>query len=99
MQWIIFIAVALPILLGFIIPLAQLVYWAVITASTVFDMRFIMLSLQRLAIPIVSAITPALFALSLIYFPKCSAISPIKRISRVGVLGYAIPGRVARIGM
>ena len=99
MQWIIFIAVTLPILLGFIIPLAQLVYWAVITASTVFDMKFIMLSLQSFAIAIVSAIITVLFALLLIYFSKWSAISTIKSISRVGVLGYAIPGAVIAIGI
>src|SRR5690625_22789 len=99
MQWIIFIAVILPILLGFIIPLAQLVYWAVITASTVFDMKFIMLSLQSFAIAIVSAIITVLFALLLIYFSKWSAISTIKSISRVGVLGYAIPGAVIAIGI
>src|SRR5690625_907372 len=99
MQWIIFIAVILPILLGFIIPLAQLVYWAVITASTVFDMKFIMLSLQSFAIAIVSAIITVLFALLLIYFSKWSAINAIKNISRIAVLGYAIPGAVIAIGI
>src|SRR5699024_2879973 len=88
MQWIIFIAVTLPILLGFIIPLAQLVYWAVITASTVFDMKFIMLSLQSFAIAIVSAIITVLFALLLIYFSKWSAISTIKIILHFAVLAY-----------
>ena len=99
MKWVIFLAVSLPILLGFIIPLAQLIYWAVITASTVFDTKFIMLSIQSFAIAIVSAIITVLFALLLIYFSKWSAISTIKSISRVGVLGYAIPGAVIAIGI
>lgn len=99
MQWVIFSAVSLPILLGFIIPLAQLIYWAVITASTVFDMKFIMISLQSFAIAIVSAIITVLFALLLIYFSKWSAIRAIKSISRIGVLGYAIPGAVIAIGI
>lgn len=99
MRWVIFSAVSLPILLGFIIPLLQLIYWAVITASTVFDMKFIMISLQSFAIAIVSAIITVLFALLLIYFSKWSAINAIKNISRIGVLGYAIPGAVIAIGI
>src|SRR5690606_35040658 len=40
MQSLIFSVVFLPILLGFILPVAQLIYWAVLTASTVFDIEF-----------------------------------------------------------
>src|SRR5690625_248367 len=62
-------------------------------------MKFIMLSLHTFAIAIVSAIIIVLFALLLIYLSKWSAISTIKSISRVGVLGYAIPGAVIAIGI
>lgn len=99
MRLVIFSAVSMPVLLGFIIPLAQLSYWAVITASTVFDMKFVMISLQSFAIAIVSAIITVFFALLLIYFSKWSAIGAIKSISRIGVLGYAIPGAVIAIGI
>ena len=98
-QWMIFLVVFLPILLGFILPVAQLIYWAVITASTVFDMEFVMISLQSFAIAIASAIITVLFALILIYFSKWSTLSTIKNISRIGVLGYAIPGAVIAIGI
>ena len=99
MQWVIFSAVSLPIILGFILPVIQLIYWAVITASTVFDMEFIMISLQSFAIAIVSAIITVFFALLLIYFSKWSTLTTIKNISRIGVLGYAIPGAVIAIGI
>ncbi|MGC1631566.1 MAG: ABC transporter permease subunit, partial [Gelidibacter sp.] len=55
MKWGIFSVVFLPVLLGFILPVAQLIYWAVLTASTVFDMEFIMISLQSFGIAITSA--------------------------------------------
>ncbi len=99
LQWLIFSVVFLPILLGFILPVAQLLYWAVITASTVFDMEFIIISLQSFAIAIVSALITVFFALLLIYFSKWSTLSSIKNISRIGVLGYAIPGAVIAIGI
>jgi len=99
MKWIIFFVVFTPVFLGFILPLGQLIYWAVITASTVFDMEFILISVQSFTIAIVSAIITVLFALILIYFSKWSALNTIKSISRVGVLGYAIPGAVIAIGI
>src|SRR5690554_767753 len=97
--WLIYFVVLTPIFLGFILPLGQLIYWAVITASSVFDMEFIMISIQSFIIAIVSAVITVIFALILIYFSKWSALRTIKSISRVGVLGYAIPGAVIAIGI
>ncbi|MFA5575553.1 MAG: iron ABC transporter permease [Brumimicrobium sp.] len=99
MQWLIFTIVFIPVLLGFIIPLSQLIYWAFLTASTVFDIKFIMLSLQSFGIAISSALITVFFALILIYFSKWSALRLVKNISRVGVMGYAIPGAVIAIGI
>lgn len=99
MHLLIFTLVFIPILLGFVIPLAQLIYWAFITASRVFDMEFIMISLQSFAIAIGSSFITVFFALILIYFSKWSTLASIKNISRVGVLGYAIPGAVIAIGI
>src|SRR5690606_41857081 len=77
MQWLIFSVVFLPILLGFILLVAQLIYWAVLTASTVFDMEFIIFSLQIFTIAISSAIITVFFALLLIYFSKWSTLREI----------------------
>lgn len=99
MKWIIFFVVFLPVILGFVLPLIQLIYWAVLTASTVFDIKFLMISLQSFGISMVSAIITVFFALSLIYFSKWSTLQSIKSIARVGVLGYAIPGAVIAIGI
>lgn len=98
-HWLIFSVVLLPILLGFILPVAQLIYWAVLTASTVFDMAFLIISLQSFAIAITAAIITVFFALFLIFFSKWSSLSTIKNVSRIGVLGYAIPGAVIAIGI
>ncbi|WP_179352347.1 ABC transporter permease [Winogradskyella vidalii] len=98
-RWMIFSMVFLPVLLGFILPVAQLMYWAVLTASTVFDMQFLIISLQSFGIAISSAVLTVFFALLLIYFSKWSNIRSIKNVARVGVLGYAIPGAVIAIGI
>ena len=98
-QLLLFSLVSIPILLGFILPVAQLTYWAILTASTVFDLEFIIISLQSFAIAISSATITVFFALLLIYFSKWNSLRSIKNISRIGVLGYAIPGAVIAIGV
>ncbi|MBZ9631188.1 iron ABC transporter permease [Salegentibacter sp. LM13S] len=99
MQWVKFILVLIPVILGFLIPVGQLIYWAVLTAEKVFDLDFIMLSLQSFGIALITSLVTVLFATLLIYFAKWSSINGIKSISRLGILGYAIPGAVVAIGI
>ncbi len=99
MQWLKFILVLIPVILGFFIPVGQLIYWAFLTAEKVFDLDFIMLSLQSFGIALITSLVTVLFATLLIYFAKWSSINGIKSISRLGILGYAIPGAVVAIGI
>lgn len=99
MQWFKFFLVLIPVILGFFIPVAQLIYWAFLTAHKVFDLNFIFLSLQSFGIALITAIVTVLFATLLIYFAKWSSVKGIKGIAKLGVLGYAIPGAVVAIGI
>lgn len=99
MQFAIFSAVLLPILLGFLIPVLQLFYWAVLTAHKVFNYDFLMISLQTFGIATLTAVITVVFATLLIYFSKWSYLSFIKSLARMGILGYAIPGAVIAIGV
>tara|TARA_R110002012_G_scaffold269120_2_gene453190 strand:- start:857 stop:2515 length:1659 start_codon:yes stop_codon:yes gene_type:complete len=99
MKWLKFVLVLIPVILGFLIPVGQLIYWAFLTAEKVFDLDFIMLSLQSFGIALFTSVVTVLFATLLIYFAKWSSINGIKSISRLGILGYAIPGAVVAIGI
>ncbi len=99
MQFTIFLAVLIPVLLGFFLPLFQLIYWGILTYSRVFSPDFLMLSLQSFGIAIITAAFTVLFATLLIYFSKWSFLGFIKNIARMGILGYAIPGAVVAIGI
>ena len=99
LRYLIFAVVFIPVLLGFLIPVIQLIYWAFLTADTVFNMNFLLTSVQSFAIAISAALITVFFALLLIYFSKWNALGTIKNISRIGVLGYAIPGAVIAIGI
>ncbi|CAN5195253.1 iron ABC transporter permease [soil metagenome] len=99
LQYGIFFIVMIPIVLGFLIPLGQLIYWAVLTFDKVFNLDFLMLSLQSFGIAIITAVATVFFAILLIYFSKWSYLRFIKSIARMGILGYAIPGAVVAIGI
>ncbi|MCR9183318.1 MAG: iron ABC transporter permease [Flavobacteriaceae bacterium] len=98
-QFVIFCIVITPVLFGFLIPLAQLIYWAVLTYSSVFDATFVILSLQTFGIAFLTATVTVIFATLLIFSAKWNRIGFIKNLSRLGVLGYAIPGAVIAIGI
>ncbi len=95
----IFIAVLFPVLLGFFLPVSQLIYWAYLTYSKVFNPDFLMLSLQSFGIAILTAAVTVFFATLLIYFSKWSFLGFIRNLARMGILGYAIPGAVIAIGI
>lgn len=99
LQYAIFSSVLLPVLLGFIIPVAQLIYWASLTYENVFTSSFLIISFQSFGIAFLTAIITVIVAILLIYFSKWSRIGSLKNIAKLGVLGYAIPGAVVAIGI
>ena len=98
-QWLIFLTLLVPICLGFLIPLAQLIYWATLTAGKVFNSDFLFVSFQSLGIALLTALVTVLFATVLIYFSKWNTLISIRNFSKIGVLGYAMPGAVIAIGV
>lgn len=91
--------VALPVILGFLLPLSQLVYWAFLTYKEVLNTSFIVIALQSLGIAFLTAFLTVFFALLLLYIPKWNRLKVLKNSSRVAILGYAIPGAIIAIGV
>src|SRR5699024_1515724 len=67
-RMILFVVVFIPVLLGFIIPVAQLIYWASLTMDQVVGPEFFKISLQGFSIALIGAFFVVLLALFLIYF-------------------------------
>jgi len=99
LKFIIFTFVGVPILFGFIIPLIQLIYWALLTYETVINDGFLSTAMQSFSISLLSAIATVLFALALVYFTKWNRLRILDYFTKVGTLGYAIPGAVIAIGV
>lgn len=91
--------VGIPVFIGFLIPVAQLLYWAVLTYTDVFSVAFFYTALQSLGIAILSAVITVIIALKLIYFTRWNKIKQINLVAKMSTLGYAIPGAVIAVGV
>lgn len=94
-----FIFVFSPILLGFILPVLQLLYWAYLTFEEVFTFNFITIAFQSFILAVTTSFFTVLVALALIFFARWNKFSWLKSLSKISVLGYAIPGAVIAVGI
>jgi iron(III) transport system permease protein len=88
-----------PLLFGFIIPLFQLISWSFQTASYVVNSDFLVLIGNSFMLAILASGLCVIVALVLIYSVKLNKHWIIRSISKIAVLGYAIPGAVIAVGV
>ncbi|ASB48436.1 ABC transporter permease [Alkalitalea saponilacus] len=91
--------VMIPVLLGFILPVAMLIYWSIQTSHLAFDHRFFSLLknsflLASLAAVLVIAIS-VLIGFTVRTFPSRMA----RFMTRFATIGYAIPGAIIAVGL
>jgi iron(III) transport system permease protein len=89
----------IPLLIGFLIPVAQLGYWAVLTARHVVDVGFLRLVLNTFLLATAASSLCVVLALLLAYATRLSRTLYMNSVSRVAVLGYSIPGAVIAVGV
>jgi iron(III) transport system permease protein len=90
---------AVPFLLGFAIPVAQLGYWAYGTASSVIDLAFVRLVGNTFVLAGAAAGLCVGVAVLLTYASRLNPRPWLRRVSRVTVLGYSMPGAVVAVGV
>ena len=89
----------IPVFLGFLLPLFQLLKWASITWSQTANSEYFGIALQSVGIALLSAILTIFVALIVIYVPKWNGLPFLKASTQLATLGYAIPGAVLAIGV
>ncbi len=94
-----FLFCAVPVLFGFLVPVAQLGYWALRTASRVIDARFVQLVVNSFSLAIGAALLGVGLALVVAYAARVVNGRAVKAAARVAVLGYSVPGAVIAIGV
>lgn len=93
-----FVIVFIPILLGFIIPVLQLVYWAWLALSKEFLVSVLHTLWQSVLIAFITAVVVIVVAILLIFLSRWSQGRLAKYIARSATIGYAVPGAIIALG-
>ena len=88
----------LVLLLAFLVPLAQLLFWAVERWSDDIDLRLLGFTGRSLLLSLLAALLVTAVALLLAYLQRLQRDRIMHTLARLGTLGYAIPGTVLAVG-
>jgi len=89
----------LPVLLGFLIPALQLLYWAFVTAETSWNAEFFELVQNSFTLAILTAVITLALAVFLVYAKRISPSPKVRQSVQLSHLGYAVPGTVLAIAI
>ena len=93
------IACFVPLALGFLVPSAQLVLWAVESWSEVIDKRFIEYAWHSVSLAALTSALALILALALRYSLRIGGGRGSRLCVRFAGLGYAVPGSVIAVGV
>lgn len=99
MSWLATMVCFLPVLLGFIIPASQLLYWSLFE-SAVLTSTFFTLAWNSFYVAAVASLIAVFFALLFAYAARLNKnnLSVTTAVSTAG-LGYALPGTIIAVGI
>ena len=89
----------LILLLAFVIPLAQLLHWAVAVIGSDLDERYLGFLWHSLFLSAIAAALVSLLALLLSYAARRHTGPRIRTLARIATMGYALPGPVLAVGI
>lgn len=98
-RWLASTACALPLVLGFLLPASQLLYWSFTTADASFDSRFADLTANSLALAAMAAVIAVVLALVMGYGRRLRPDRSVTFGVRLASMGYAVPGTVVAVGV
>ena len=93
------LACALPLLLGFAVPMLQLVTWAVSIGREALDARFATLVLNTVGLAVAAALLAVALALFMAYGRRLRNTTAVAFAVRGAGMGYAVPGTVIAVGV
>jgi iron(III) transport system permease protein len=97
--WLATLACAIPVLLGFVVPMIQLVTWALEAAPQALDSRFFALALNSFGLALAAALAAVAASLLIVYSVRLSPTPLLRLSSRAASLGYSVPGAVIAVGV
>ncbi len=98
-QWLALIYCMLPLTLGFLIPLGQLLLWAVETYDKMLNTQFIFLVWNSLWLAGATALIAVAVAVFLSYAQRQQPTFSVRMLVKLTGMGYAVPGAVIAVGV
>ena len=89
----------IPIIVGFLLPVSELLFWAFSYNESFFSEQFVRTSLNTFFISIVAAITCVLLALLVNFSIRIKNNRSTNFLSSLLTIGYGIPGLILAIGI
>jgi iron(III) transport system permease protein len=93
------LACSATLLVAFVIPVAQLLWWVIETAHADFDARYLRFFGNTLLLGAAAAVLTTLAALLIAYTYRLKPDRFIRGAVRFATLGYALPGSVLAVGI
>jgi len=90
---------AIPLLFGFVIPVWQLLVWAVQTHQQLLEPAFWSLLGNTVTLAVVTSLLALILALSVAYSHRIVGNAVTRIAKRIAALGYAVPGVVIAVGI
>ena len=96
---IIIIICILPLVFGFLIPFAQLIYWSIYISGENWNSEFFDIVKDTILLSFIAAMVISLLSILINYVKRFNPNSIISKIMQIITLGYAIPGPVVAIAV
>lgn len=90
---------SIPLLVGFVFPVSQLINWTISSPQSLLDYSFIQLVINSFSLAAIISLLGIAIALLLIYSIKLYPFWLMRILGRFSTLGYSIPGAVIAVGI
>ena len=88
-----------PIFIGFILPIIELIIWALDARVTLFNEKFIMSSFNTISLGILTGVLCALLAFIINFSIRYTKNNFLGKLSSFLSIGYAVPGLILAVGI
>jgi iron(III) transport system permease protein len=89
----------IPLFLGFIAPVFQLILWSFQTIKKIIDFEFLILMANSFGLALLAAVLCISFSVIILFAVKVNKNRLFSLLAKFAALGYSIPGAVIAIGI
>jgi iron(III) transport system permease protein len=97
--WVSTIFCSIPVIIGFVIPTSILFEMMISNFDAAVDARFIRYSINTIVVALIAGLVAIIVALIMAYGVRLNPGFLTKASTRIGSMGYAIPGSVIAVGI